>query len=581
MASQLGVQPSLDTVREVLATSASAPYPPNLVPIFASISSEFLTPSSVYLKVSGRSDSKLAFLFESAATTETIGRYSFVGADPRKVIKTGPGHGEEKDPLPLLEQELAKSRVATIPSIKLPPLTGGAVGYVGYDCVKYFEPKTRRDDMKDVLQVPESFFMFFDTVIAFDHFFQVVKVITYVRVPENLDDLEQAYKDATATLKGYVSILKDKDIPMPEQGPIEMGQEYKSNIGRDGYEKHVTDLKEHIGVGDIIQAVPSQRFARPTSLHPFNIYRHLRNVNPSPYLFFLDCEDFQIVGASPELLVKEELGRIITHPIAGTVKRGKTIQEDAALAQELLNSLKDRAEHVMLVDLARNDVNRVCDPLTTRVDRLMVVQKFSHVQHLVSEVSGVLRAGKTRFDAFRSIFPAGTVSGAPKVRAMQLIAELEREKRGVYAGAVGYFGYNSVEGDSIVEGAMDTCIALRTMLIKDGIAYLQAGGGIVFDSDPYDEWVETINKLGANMQCITTAEEKHLAEQEDGETAASNGLSPPSTSGPRAHIDLAAGDSAPSGDHVSTQQGRHLRWCRLETSRGGHGWLGNSDVTAS
>lgn len=265
------------------------------------------------------------------------------------MIKTGPGHGEEKDPLPLLEQELSKSRVATIPSIKLPPLTGGAVGYVGYDCVKYFEPKTRRDDMKDVLGVPESFFMFFDTVIAFDHFFQVVKVITYVRVPENLDDLEQAYKDATATLKEYVSILKDKDIPMPEQGPIKMGQEYKSNIGRDGYEKHVTDLKEHIGVGDIIQAVPSQRFARPTSLHPFNIYRHLRNVNPSPYLFFLDCEDFQIVGASPELLVKEELGRIITHPIAGTVKRGKTIQEDAALAQELLNSLKDRAEHVRLV----------------------------------------------------------------------------------------------------------------------------------------------------------------------------------------------------------------------------------------
>ncbi|KAF1948424.1 anthranilate synthase-like protein component I [Byssothecium circinans] len=515
MASQvhLGVQPSLDTVREVLAAAIKSPNPPNLVPVFSSISAEFLTPSSIYLKISAKSKSKLSFLFESAATTETIGRYSFVGADPRKVLKTGPGHGEEADPLPILEKELAKSIVATVPSIQLPPLTGGAVGYVGYDCVKYFEPKTRRDDMKDVLGVPESVFMLFDTVVALDHFAQVVKVITYVKVPDSLDGLDKAYEEATATLRRYIAILKMREVPMPEQSPIVEGYKYKSNIGQDGYKGHVKKLKEHINVGDIIQAVPSQRFARPTSLHPFNIYRHLRNVNPSPYLFYVDCDDFQIVGASPELLVKEELGRIITHPIAGTVKRGKTLREDAALAEELANSIKDRAEHVMLVDLARNDVNRVCDPLTTRVDKLMVVQKFSHVQHLVSEVSGVLRPGKTRFDAFRSIFPAGTVSGAPKVRAMELIAELEKEKRGVYAGAVGYFGYGSVDGDKVIEGAMDTCIALRTMVVKDGIAYLQAGGGIVFDSDPYDEWIETINKLGANTQCIMAAEKKHLEEQ--------------------------------------------------------------------
>ncbi|KAL5115970.1 anthranilate synthase component 1 [Pleosporales sp. CAS-2024a] len=516
MAPQLVTQPSLDTIREVLAAAVKSPKPPNLVPVFSSIPAEFLTPSSIYLRVSAKSKSKLGFLFESAATTETIGRYSFVGTDPRKVIKTGPGHGEETDPLPGLEQELAKSRVATVPSIQLPPMTGGAVGYVGYDCVKYFEPKTRREDMKDVLGVPESFFMLFDTLIALDHFAQVVKIITYVKVPDSLDHLEAAYEDAQTILQRYVKILKDPHVPLPEQGPIKLGNEYKSNIGQEGYEGHVKKLKEHIKVGDIIQAVPSQRFARPTSLHPFNVYRNLRNVNPSPYLFFVDCEEFQIVGASPELLVKEEQGRIITHPIAGTVKRGKTLQEDAALANELSNSLKDRAEHVMLVDLARNDVNRVCDPLSTRVDKLMVVQKFSHVQHLVSEVSGVLRPGKTRFDAFRSIFPAGTVSGAPKVRAMQLIAELEREKRGVYAGAVGYFGYGSVDGNKEIEGAMDTCIALRTMLVKDGIAYLQAGGGIVFDSDPYDEWMETINKLGANTHCITSAEEKYLAEQEDG-----------------------------------------------------------------
>lgn len=225
-------------------------------------------------------------------------------------------------------------------------MAGGAVGYVGYDCVKYFEPKTKRDDIKDILGVPESFFMLFDTLVALDHFVQVVKIITYVKVPESLDQLEQAYEDAKATLTGYVSILKDKTIPLPEQGPIKLGNEYTSNIGREGYEGHVNKLKEHINVGDIIQAVPSQRFARPTTLHPFNIYRNLRNVNPSPYLFFVDCEDFQIVGASPELLVKEEQGRIITHPIAGTVKRGKTLQEDAALAEELSNSLKDRAEHV-------------------------------------------------------------------------------------------------------------------------------------------------------------------------------------------------------------------------------------------
>lgn len=249
--------------------------------------------------------------------------------------------------------------------------------------------------MKDVLGVPESFFMLFNTVVALDHFAQVVKVITYVKVPESLDNLEAAYEEATSTIRSYVSILKEEGVPLPKQEDIQLGQEYKSNIGRDGYENHVKELKKHIEVGDIIQAVPSQRFARPTSLHPFNVYRHLRHVNPSPYLFFLDCEDFQIVGASPELLVKEEQGRIITHPIAGTVKRGKTLQEDQALANELLSSIKDRAEHVsrvpwrmecgereltltsqvMLVDLARNDINRVCDPLTCRVDHLMVVQK--------------------------------------------------------------------------------------------------------------------------------------------------------------------------------------------------------------
>ncbi|CAI6098451.1 unnamed protein product [Clonostachys chloroleuca] len=512
------IVPSLDTVRQVLTTarSSSSKRQPNLVPVYRQISSDLITPSAAYLKVSAASkDDNYSFLFESAAT-EQLGRYSFVGAGPRKILTTGPGYGEETDPLRGLEKELAEYVVAQVPGLKLPPMAGGAVGYVGYDCVRYFEPKTARP-MKDVLKVPESLFMLYDSIVAFDRFYGIIKVISYVQVPEDQDDkgLEEAYAEAGRTIDRLVDVLESPEVVLPKQEPIQLGQEYTSNIGRDGYEAHVTKLKEHIVAGDIIQAVPSQRFARPTNLHPFNIYRHLRTVNPSPYLFYVDCKDFQLVGASPELLVKSEEGRIITHPIAGTVKRGATPEDDQRLADELRSSLKDRAEHVMLVDLARNDVNRVADPLTVRVDRLMVVEKFSHVQHLVSQVSGVLRPGQTRFDAFRSIFPAGTVSGAPKVKAMELIAELEGEKRGIYAGAVGYFGYDGVdEKGAEVEGAMDTCIALRTMLTKDGVAYLQAGGGIVFDSDEYEEWMETINKLGANMHCITSAEQLYHAQQQ-------------------------------------------------------------------
>ncbi|KAI9822797.1 MAG: hypothetical protein M1832_003030 [Thelocarpon impressellum] len=488
MAARVTIQPSIEAAREAIAGSLGGANAPNLVPLCASIPADLLTPSLAYLKVSAKSKSRLSFLFES---------------------------------------------------LSLPPLTGGAIGYVAYDCVKYFEPKTARP-LEDVLKVPESLFMLFDTIVAFDHFFQVIKVITYLRVPAKSDDLREPYERGRREIEDMVKILMSPDIPLPHQPPIERNQEYTSNIGRSGYESHVTRLKENIVGGDIIQAVPSQRLSRPTSLHPFNIYRHLRTVNPSPYLFYIDCESFQLVGASPELLVKTEAGRIITHPIAGTVKRGRTTSEDEALAASLRESLKDRAEHVMLVDLARNDVNRVCDPLTTRVDRLMTVERFSHVQHLVSQVSGVLRPDQTRFDAFRSIFPAGTVSGAPKVRAMELIAELEHEKRGVYAGAVGYFGLDSVDatGAEVVEGAMDTCIALRTMLVRDGTAYLQAGGGIVFDSDPTDEWQETMNKLGANMTCIQEAEERYLLLQEGesgGAGAAANGA------GGGAHVDLAAG----------------------------------------
>lgn len=529
------IAPSLETVQQLLQSRVAGRdgKQANLVPVYGQISSDLITPSAAYLKVSAHYRAKaraaqpeqpeqLSFLYESAAT-ERVGRYSFVAAAPRKVLRTGPGFGVAGDPLPALEEELARYTVAAdVPGLQMPPLAGGAIGYVGYDCVRYFEPKTARP-LRDVLQIPESLFMFFDTIVAFDRFFGVIKIITYLRVPSGdpraaafATDVEAEYARALATVRELVAVLNAPEIPLPEQKEPRLDQEYTSNVGRAGYEAHVTALKKHIIKGDIIQAVPSQRFARPTDLHPFNIYRHLRTVNPSPYLFYVDCVDFQIVGASPELLVKTEGGRIITHPIAGTVKRGATPEEDQRLADELAASLKDRAEHVMLVDLARNDVTRVCEPRETRVDRLMTVEKFSHVQHLTSQVSSVLRPGKTRFDAFRSIFPAGTVSGAPKVRAMELIAELEGEKRGVYAGAVGYFCYGGLDSHGKeVEGEMDTCIALRTMLVKDGVAYLQAGGGIVFDSNEYEEWVETMNKLGANMQCITSAEKlyakRHLS----------------------------------------------------------------------
>ncbi|KAK9463035.1 ADC synthase [Lipomyces oligophaga] len=497
-APKIVLQPSIDTLKSILDVDQEA----NIIPVFAFIPSDFLTPSIAYLKLCAAApDNSFSFLFESAYNGDRIGRYSFLGADPRKVLTTGNGFGKDVDPLKVLQEELDQYKPAKVPG--LPPMSGGAIGYVSYDCIKYFEPTTARE-LKDTLGIPESVMMLFDTLVAFDHVFQRVQIITNLHVPKDRTQfiLEDALAGAKQILQKVAEALYASGSFLPAQPPIIPNQEYKSNIGQEGYEGHVRKLKEHIFKGDIFQGVPSQRVARPTSLHPFNIYRHLRTVNPSPYMFYIDNVDFQVVGASPELLVKCESGRVITHPIAGTVPRGKSREEDDLLATQLQSSLKDRAEHVMLVDLARNDITRVCDPKTTTVDRLMVVERFSHVMHLVSQVSGVLRQGKSRFDAFRSVFPAGTVSGAPKVRAMQLISELEGERRGIYAGAVGHWGYEP--------STMDTCIALRTMLVKDGIAYLQAGGGIVFDSDPYEEYIESMNKMGSNVRTISEAEKLYL-----------------------------------------------------------------------
>lgn len=505
------IQPSAETLKSIYNAESQKPQDSGnkvkLFPLYKYVSGEDLTVHHAYLKLAklNKPDRLPSFLLESALIGDPVDRYSFIGINPKKIIRTGDdSHRFEPqycnvDPILVLEQELARYDQVALPG--LPKLSGGAIGYISYDCIKYFEPKTRRD-LKDVLQVPEAVLMLCDTIVAYDHVYQRFQIIHNVEILDvdhigaQMDIAKHKITQVEQSLKADVSV---GDIN-PLQPPIKQNQTFRSNIGQEGYEAHVTTLKQHILKGDIIQAVPSQRVARPTSLHPFNIYRHLRTVNPSPYLFYIDLLEFQIIGASPELLVKSDVkGRIVTHPIAGTIKRGKTNEEDEHNANILRSSLKDRAEHIMLVDLARNDVNRVCRPELNSVDKLLTIQRFSHVMHLVSEVSGTLRDDKSRFDAFRSIFPAGTVSGAPKVKAMELIGELEKEKRGVYAGAVGHWGY---DGKS-----MDTCIALRTMMFKDGVAYLQAGGGIVYDSDEYEEYVETMNKMKANNNTILEAEQ--------------------------------------------------------------------------
>lgn len=503
------IQPPIEKLALAIAANQALPSSerPNLYPVFKYFFNDALTVHQAYLRLARLNDPKRApsFLFESSVKGDTVDRYSFIGINPRKVITTGddpavyPPQLCDVDPVSVLEDELKNYRQARFPG--LPPYSGGATGYIAYDCIKYFEPKTKRP-LKDVLKVPEAAFMLCDLIVVYDHAYQRIQIVNNVHVLEVDDTLSARFDRAVAEIEAVERVLQPEHVDdiEPHQGPIKMNQLFSLNIGQDGYEQHVRTLKNHILSGDVIQAVPSQRIARPTLLHPFNIYRQLRLVNPLPYLFYIDMVDFDIIGASPELLAScDANNKVITHPIAGTIKRGLTTEQDEANAQELRASVKDRAEHIMLVDLARNDVNRVCKPELNSVDRLLTIERFSHVMHLVLEVSGTLREDKTRFDAFRLIFPAGTVSGAPKVRAMELISELEGEKRGVYAGAVGHWGYDG--------RTMDTCIALRTMVWKDGVAYLQAGGGIVHDSNEYDEYVETMNKMMANTNTIMLAEE--------------------------------------------------------------------------
>eukprot|EP00128_Syssomonas_multiformis_P013718 Colp12_sorted_trinity150504_noHs@10715 len=505
----------------------------NIIPVYLEDKFDLLTPVSAYLKLAlGK---EYSFLFESVAGGEKLGRYSFIGVDPFKTIYTGENHPLKGDPLVIVEQEFKDIKYVTLP--ELPSFTGGAVGYISYDCVQFFEPKTARE-LKDTLGLPESALMFCSTVVIFDHLHHIMKVVTNVRLPKDTpsaEHLQVLYGSAITDLNKLMQTLEQPDTPMPPQGKIRLGLEGKSNVGREGYQGFVHSLKKNIFKGDIIQAVPSQRIARPTDLHPFNLYRELRSINPSPYMFYIQMNDFQIVGASPEMLVKVEKGHVTTHPIAGTRRRGATPAEDEATAAELLADEKETSEHIMLVDLGRNDVNRICKPETVQVESLMHIERYSHVMHIVSNVTGLLRDHLTPFDAFRSIFPAGTVSGAPKIRAIELVGELEKEKRGVYAGAVGYFSFS---------GDVDTCIAIRTMVVKNGVAYLQAGGGIVYDSDPESEYQETINKLNSNLAAIRKAEERY---------AAAVGVREEDAEPPRKKIKVALGNGGTSWEGITLE----------------------------
>ena len=477
-------QPTLEEARALAGAGRG-----NLLPVSRELAADLETPVSAYLKVR---EGDHSFLLESVEGGERLARYSFIGANPRRVIRTGPGEEHEGDPLIPLEAALAGLRAVELPG--LPRLTGGAVGYVAYEAVRHFEPRVPANEA-DPVGIPEAMFLLCDSLVVFDHIRHTIRVLAHCRLD---GDVEASYRRAAETIDAIAARLeRPLSAPVEDVAAGGEGARGVSNTGREGYELMVERIRADVIAGEIIQAVPSQRIRRPVSAHPFTIYRQLRTVNPSPYMFYLDLGGFQIVGASPEMLVRVEDGVVTTHPIAGTRPRGATPEEDDALAAELLADEKERAEHIMLVDLGRNDVGRVAVPGSVRVDQLMGIERYSHVMHIVSRVSGRLRPDRTRFDAFRSVFPAGTVSGAPKVRAMEIIAELEGERRGVYAGAVGYASF---------AGALDTCIAIRTMVVKDGHAWLQAGGGIVYDSEPAAEYRESVNKMLALERAIDRAE---------------------------------------------------------------------------
>lgn len=478
-----------------------------VVPVSVRRSADLLTPVSAFLSL--RDDTDHSFLFESVEGGEKLARYSFLGRRPYRIVRATdfgasvtvderrvPAPEEEMPPpkgsiFEVLDAYLSRYHEVSIPD--LPRLRGGAVGYMGYDTVRLIEDLP--DAPPEALDVPDAVWGFYDTVAAFDHVKHQLVLVANAFVGSDTD-LRTAYDRAKSRLATLESDLKQSP---PAPAPVQWtDDELRSNVERDAFEAAVRTAKEHIQKGDIFQVVLSQRFETAFEGDRFNLYRALRQVNPSPYLFYLDLDDLALVGSSPEVLVRAEDGRAEVLPIAGTRPRGDTEAEDTALAEELLDDAKERAEHLMLVDLGRNDLGRVCRYDSISVDRYAYIERYSHVMHIVSSVQGTLADDQGPMDVLAACFPAGTVSGAPKVRAMEIIDRLEPSRRGVYAGAVGYVDFS---------GTLDTCIAIRTMVVTDQTAYVQAGAGIVADSDPAREYDETWNKAAALRQAMRVAAE--------------------------------------------------------------------------
>jgi len=485
--------------REGFVTSAR---PGDLVPVYREILADRLTPVSAFEKLAGGAGS---FLLESVEGGERLARYSFLGSLPfltfrasgsRVWVEHADGRQQEvvatggADALAALRSLLRGYRFVETPG--LPRFCGGAVGYVAYDMVRQFEslPETARDD----LHLPDCVFFLTDTLLIFDHVRHRIMVLSNARVGDRPAD---DYDRAAAAIDTLVERLRQPAPLVEAQAPVTDEIAPSPNVPPSEFERWVLRCKEYIAAGDAFQVVPSVRFSARLRTSPFEVYRALRFLNPSPYMYFLDLGDAQIVGSSPEILATVEDGTVSVRPIAGTRPRGATEAEDRLLEQELLADEKERAEHIMLVDLGRNDVGRVAEYGTVRVDDLMVVERYSHVMHIVSHVSGRLAEGRDVFDAFRACFPAGTLTGAPKVRAMEIIEEIEPSRRGLYGGAVGYFSYS---------GDMDFAIAIRTMLVRDGMAYVQAGAGVVADSQPELEYREVTNKARALFAAVKMAE---------------------------------------------------------------------------
>jgi anthranilate synthase component I len=487
----------------------------NLVPVARRLLADFETPLSAYRKIRGGGES---FLLESVEGGEHLGRYSFVGCNPRatirqigdevQVIENGkvtetarvtrsPDPGDPasvKDGLAVVERVLQRYRPVAPPG--LPRFTGGAIGYLGYEFIHDIEPVVPRPP-RDELRTPVLYFLIADQLLIFDRVAQTITVLVNA-VIEEAAGAEEAYENATAEIERLVALLEQPCEYAPVTVPADVPSiPFESNTPKVAFLANVRRAQDYITAGDIIQVVGSQRFSTAVKASPLDVYRAARSVNPSPYMFLLELEGFALVGASPEIHVRCEDRHVEIRPIAGTRPRSKTLEQDLANEKELLADPKERAEHVMLVDLARNDLGRVCDFGSVRVKDLMVVERYSHVMHIVSQVEGRLAADRTPYDLMRATFPAGTLSGAPKIRAMQIIAELEQTARGPYGGCVGYFSFN---------GNLDCCITIRTAVLKDGRAYVQAGGGWVTDSTPENEFQETVNKSKAMIKAVALAE---------------------------------------------------------------------------